>query len=259
MGQKVDAFIKALKEINKIMKADNAQGNQWRYYNTKHGKKTFQATRKAGMYYTNCVSGVQYGLKYAGLATGEQCNWYGSKGIVWLRNGEKKAKEIFYIIDFKGKTVKDAIKDGTLKPGDIITYKTLSHTNVYLGDGKSFDAGHAYCKESGEGAKFIKWIGTTPYQGYQIAYVLRLKDDDNDIQPSKEPKWVGKVSYTEAINVKVGPGSKYDNLPQYPKLNPTNLIDICDETINEAGNKWYYVRIAGQYFGWVYAKHIVKA
>jgi len=82
-----------------------------------------------------------------------------------------------------------------------------------LGDGKSFDAGHAYCKESGEGAKFIKWIGTTPYQGYQIAYVLRLKDDDNNIQPSKKPKWVGKVSYTKAINVKVGPGSKYDNLP----------------------------------------------
>jgi len=27
MGQKVDAFIKALKEINRIMKADNALGN----------------------------------------------------------------------------------------------------------------------------------------------------------------------------------------------------------------------------------------
>ena len=257
MGAKVDAFIAALKYLNTTMKADNKAGHQWRYYNTKHGKSTFEGTRKAGQYYTNCVSGVQYALKHAGLATGAQCNWYGSKGIVWLKDGEKQAKKIFTIINIDGKkTVGQAISDGTLKPGDIITYSTLSHTNAYIGDGKSFDSGHAYCKESGEGAKFIKWIGTTPYKGYKIAKILRLKDTG---EPSKKPKWVGKIKHTAAVPVKVKPGAKEVDLAAYPRLNPGNLIDVCDEGASSAGNKWYFVSIAGKYFGWVYAKRIVKA
>lgn len=261
MGAKVDAFIAALKEMNKQMKADNAVSKQWRYYNGKRSEKTFDAARKAKKYFTNCSGGVYWGLKKAGLATGNQCNWYGTVGgIRWVASdGEKKAKEIFNIIDFKGKTVGNAIKDGSLKPGDIITYKTISHTNVYLGDGKSFDAGHAYCKESGEGARFIKWIGTTPYKNYKIAQVLRLKDTDNSTSKLKtKPKFVAKVSYTQPIAVKIGPASTYASLAEYPILNPGNLIDVCDETINEKGNKWYYIRIAGKYYGWVYAKRVTK-
>ena len=260
MGAKVDAFIAALKDMNKTMKADNAAGKQWRYYNGKRSGKTFAASRKAGKYYTNCSGGVYWGLKQAGLATGEQCNWYGTKGgWRWLSNGEKKAKEIFTIINFNGsKTVAQAIKDGSLQPGDIISYMTISHTNVYLGDGKSFDSGHAYCKESGEGAKFIKWVGSVTCKNYKIAQVLRLKDTDNKTTYNKKPKWVGKVQHTGQINVKVGPSSKDAALIEYPKLNPGNLIDVCDSTVNSAGNKWYYIRIAGKYYGWVLAKRIVK-
>lgn len=261
MGAKVDAFIAALKEINKTMKADIAAGKQWRYYNTRRSEKTFAAARKAGKYFTNCSGGVYWGLKKAGLAKANQCDWYGTRGgINWINsNAEKNAKQIFNVINFNGKTVGNAIKDGSLKPGDIITYKTISHTNVYLGDGKSFDAGHAYCKEAGEGAKFIKWIGTTPYKNYQIAQVLRLKDSDNNTPKYKtKPKFVAKVTYTQPIAVKTGPASTYASLADYPQLNPGNLIDVCDETINEKGNKWYYVRIAGKYFGWVYAKRITK-
>lgn len=257
MGAKVDAFIAALKAMNKQIKADIVDKKQWRYYNGRRSEKTFDAARKAGKYFTNCSGGVYWGLKKAGLATGNQCNWYGTKGgIRWVAaDGEKKAKEIFDIIDFKGKTVGKAINDGSLKPGDIITYKTISHTNVYIGNGKSFDAGHAYCKESGEGAKFIKWIGSTPYKNYQIAQVLRLKDVR---EPSKTPKWVGKVQHTGQISVKVNPGTEEALLSSYPKLNPGNLVDVCDEGTSKAGNKWYYIRIAGQYYGWVYAKRIVK-
>ncbi len=259
MGAKVDAFITALKAMNKQMKADIVDKKQWRYYNGRRSEKTFDAARKAGKYFTNCSGGVYWGLKKAGLATGNQCNWYGTKGgIRWVAaDGEKKAREIFNIIDFKGKTVGKAITDGSLKPGDIITYKTISHTNVYLGDGKSFDAGHAYCKESGEGAKFVKWIGSTPYKNYQIAQVLRLKDTDSLTYKTK-PKFVAKVSYSQPIAVKTGPASTYASLSDYPILNPGNLIDVCDEAINEKGNKWYYVRIAGKYYGWVYAKRITK-
>lgn len=257
MGARADAFVKALKYLNKTMKADNEAGNQWRYYNSKASKSTFAATRKAGKYYTNCVGGVQFALKEAGLATGQHCRWYGQFGIHWFdAAAEKKAKEIFKIIDFKGKSVGTAINDGSLKAGDIVTYKNLTHTNAYIGNGKSFDSGHAYCKESGEGAKFIKWIGTTPYKDQKIAYVLRLKEENEDYD--KTPKWVAKVSYSKPINVKVKPGQSEASLPEYPKLNPGNLVDVCDEGFSAAGNKWYYIRIAGKYFGWVYSKRLTK-
>ena len=256
MGVKVDAFINALKTINKVMRADNAVGHQWKYYNTKRSQSTFDATRKSGKYYTNCAGGVYFGLKKAKLVTGDQCGWYGTKGgIHWTdANSRQKAKKVFKIINFKGKTVGAAIKDGSLKPGDILTYMNISHTNVYIGNGKSFDAGHAYCNGSGEGAKFVRWIGTTPYQGYRIAQVLRLKDNT----VSKKPKWVGQVSYRKPIAVRTSPNVKGELLTDYPSLNPKDLVDVCDETINSLGNKWYYVRIAGKYFGWVYAKRISK-
>ena len=262
MGAKVDAFIKALKEMNQIMKADLAAGHQWRYYNGKRGASTFQGARNQKKYYTNCSTGVYWGLKRAKLATGAQCDWYGTAGgIQWCSaNAEKEARKIFDIIDFKGKKVAQAAKDGSLKPGDIITYKTLYHTSVYLGDGKSFDAGHAYCKESGEGAKFIKWVGNLSHKDNGIAYVLRLKDDSpSKPQPNnKKRKFVGKIKHTGQVPVRVSPDANAALLPEYPSLNPGNLVDVYDEVTNKNGNKWYYVGIANKYFGYVFAKRVVK-
>lgn len=265
MGAKVDAFIKALKEINKQMKADNAAGHQWRYYNGKRAERTFAKAREKGKYYTNCSTGVYWGLRQAGVATLDQCNWYGTKGgIQWTSSdGKKKAEQIFTIVNFNGKTIGNAISDGSLKPGDILTYKNISHTNVYIGNNKMFDSGHAYCKQkSGEGAPFIKWIGG-PSKSSQIAYVLRLKDTDSNptggkTSPVGKRKFVGKIKHTEAVNVRTGPGTNYPLLAEYPKLNPGNLVDVYSEATSNKGNKWYQVGIAGKYYGWVFAKRIMK-
>lgn len=78
------------------------------------------------------------------------------------------------------------------------------------------------------------------------------------ILPSKKPKWVGEV--TTLINVRTSPeiknspnGYPLNPLPQYPMLGKGNLIDVCDDT-KVAG--WYYVRIAGKYYGWVSAQYV---
>lgn len=61
----------------------------------------------------------------------------------------------------------------------------------------------------------------------------------------KTPKWVG-----EAYGLKLVPVYAQHTgamaLPQYPALATGNLFDVCDES----NNRWY-IRIAGQYFGWL--------
>ena len=173
----IEKLLAAMKRFNKIVKEDIANKLFWYYYNTKRSEPTFEATRAAGKRWTNCMGGVAFACKEAGVP-GSALNWYGGRGkIVWLDSkAEANCRKYFDIIKVKTKTVKQCIADGTLQPGDIITYMTIVHTNAYYGNGKSYDTGHAYCDGTGEGAKYRKWIGSTPYQGYKIAYILRLKE-----------------------------------------------------------------------------------
>lgn len=173
-----DKFIEALSSMNKVMKADNEAGHQWKYYNTKNRNKTFAAARKAKNYITNCASGVDWGLKTAGVPE-SALNWYGGIGkIVWVKGDAKaEAKKYFDIIEIKGKkTVYQLYNANELVPGDVLTYMNFTHTNAYYGGKKSFDSGHAYCNGSGEGAQFKKWIGNLASGNAKVAYILRLKN-----------------------------------------------------------------------------------
>ena len=174
-----DKFVEALSSMNKTMKADISAGHQWKYTNVKKRNATFAAARKAKNYLTNCATGVDWGLKIAGVP-GSALNWYGAPGkIVWVKGDAKaEAKKYFDIIEIKGKkTVYQLYNSNELVPGDILTYTNLSHTNAYYGGKKSFDSGHAYCNRgSGEMAAFYKWIGNLVHGNAKVAYILRLKD-----------------------------------------------------------------------------------
>jgi len=176
MGRRA-SLVAAMKRLNRIMKQDNSRGNQWRYYNSKRSKPTFEETRKAGLYITNCMGGISFACKEAGIPA-SALQWYGGKDrIVWLNDDAKAdAKKHFYFFRIK-RSVRECVKKGILQPGDIVTYMSMAHTNAYYGNGKSYDAGHAYCDGSGEGAPYYKWIGPTPYKGYKVAYIVRVKGD----------------------------------------------------------------------------------
>lgn len=75
---------------------------------------------------------------------------------------------------------------------------------------------------------------------------------------NKTPKYTGKVTVNQ-LNVRTGPGTSYSQLVAYPILNKDNLIDVCDEATAANGGKWFYVRIAGKYYGYVSASYIVRA
>lgn len=168
-----------LVRMDLIMRDDTKAKKVWKYKNknTSSLSKTFDAARKNNNRYTNCVSGAQWGIVGIGIPR-EAIQWYGGADrIVWVgKDAEKNCKKYFHVIRIGNKTVKQCIKDGTVVPGDIITYVKLSHTNAFIGNGLSFDTGHAFCSGSGEGAVFKHWVDNTPYQGYKVAYILRLKD-----------------------------------------------------------------------------------
>ena len=171
-----ELFIAKMIQFDNYVQDDNAAGKQWYYYNGKPSKGSFWETRRANMRWTNCCGGVQLAAYAAGVPKKALC-WYLQRGkIVWLNDhAEKDAKEYFDIIDVRTKTLSQCIKDGTVVPGDILGYMTLSHTNAYPMPGFTFDSGHLWCQGKGEGAKYTKWVGPLAYGNYKISYIFRIK------------------------------------------------------------------------------------
>ena len=178
----VTKFIARLRQMDEIVKSDIKNGKTWTYKNknTSSLSKTFTAARSAGNRKTNCSTAVYWGLVESGVVGSDRkaIQWYGNGGFVWLNSHAKSdALKYFDLITVGNKTVKKCISDGTIQPGDIISYVGLGHTNVYLGNSQSFDSGHKNCSGSGEGAKFKCFISGTGYTGYKVAQILRLKNN----------------------------------------------------------------------------------
>ena len=175
---RVQKLCAACVRINQWLLDDIQYGKDWRYYNSGHvSESTFWLTRKANKLYTNCMGGVAFAMKESGLPA-SACSWYGMKGgIRWLNShAEADLRKYADIIKIGGKkTARTLAADGTLCPGDILTFWTFNHTCIYLGNNISYDSGHAYCKEKGEGAHYVKWIGDLSWPTYKVGYIIRLR------------------------------------------------------------------------------------
>lgn len=69
--------------------------------------------------------------------------------------------------------------------------------------------------------------------------------------------FVGEVTASE-LDVRTGAGTNHGKLSSYPILKRGNLVDVLKEKKDTSGNKWYQVRIAGKYTGYVSAQYIKK-
>jgi len=175
---KVQKLVAKCLQFNDYVIWDIKNSRIWRYYNNKRSAKTFWLTRDKKLYMTNCMGGCYFAWEDIGIPT-SALQWYGSKNeIHWLNDHAKKdAEKYFEFIRLNGKTVQKGISDGTIQPGDGLTYEGMAHTNIYLGGGTSFDTGHAYCKGSGEGAEYMKWVGEVPHKTAKVAYIVRMRPD----------------------------------------------------------------------------------
>lgn len=70
--------------------------------------------------------------------------------------------------------------------------------------------------------------------------------------------FVGKVSTASTV-VRTWAGGNYPSIKKWPKLVRGNLVDVMNFTQKATnGASWYYVRIAGKYYGFVAAKDIQR-
>ena len=76
--------------------------------------------------------------------------------------------------------------------------------------------------------------------------------------PSKTPKWTGVVYNCSLLNVRSWAGAENPTIKSWPKLAKGNEVDVCDTIKAKDGSKWYYIRIAGKYYGFVKASYIKK-
>lgn len=172
-------LLEKCKEMNDQMLADIKAGIRWKYSNTRKLSPTFAKARSSKNYYCNCAKMPLWALKMLGIVPESAEGFYGRRdGKLIFKSAEtKKAIQAACdIIDINmKKTVNQAIKDGTLQPGDIVTYyNPLQHTNIYAGNKKWYDSGHAYGGGSGE-APFKTWYGNTVYGSYKISHIIRLR------------------------------------------------------------------------------------
>ena len=175
---RVQKLCAACVRLNQWLVDDIKAGKDWRYYNSGHvSESTFWKTRKCKKYFTNCMGGVAFAMKESGLPA-SACSWYGQKGgtIRWLNNhAEADLRKYADLIKIGNRTPQQLVADGTLCPGDILTFVTLNHTCIYLGNGISYDSGHAYCTEKGEGAHYVKWIGPLSWATSKVGWIIRLR------------------------------------------------------------------------------------
>lgn len=77
---------------------------------------------------------------------------------------------------------------------------------------------------------------------------------------NKTEEFVGRVDVSEAgyLNVRTWAGVEYPNIKSYPILKRGNLVSVCDTVTAANGSKWYYIKIADKYYGFVSSQYIEK-
>lgn len=104
-----------------------------------------------------------------------------------------------------------------------------------------------------------KFVGYIEKTNIKDPNAVVTKPSTSTSKPANKTKYlfVGEVTASE-LNVRTGAGTNHGKLSSYPILKRGNLVDVLKAKKDTSGNKWYQVRIAGKYTGYVSAKYIRK-
>ena len=101
-------------------------------------------------------------------------------------------------------------------------------------------------------------IGWAATKYLQIDGVKNTTATISKKQDKTQRLYTGQVT-ASSLNVRTWAGAEYPNIKKYPTLNKGNKVDVMNFTQKaKDGVSWYYIRIAGKYFGFVSAKYIKK-
>ena len=104
--------------------------------------------------------------------------------------------------------------------------------------------------------KFVGYVEKTNIKDPNSVVVKPSASTNKPASKTKYP-FVGEVTASE-LNVRTGAGTNHGKLSSYPILKRGNLVDVLKTKKDTSGNKWYQVRIAGKYTGYVSAQYIKK-
>lgn len=96
------------------------------------------------------------------------------------------------------------------------------------------------------------------YVGYVEKSNIKNPNAPAATTTAKKYPFVGKVTASK-LNVRKKAGTNNPLLPEYPLLNKDDLVDVLGVVKDSTGTRWYKIRIAAKYTGYVSAKYIVKA
>lgn len=130
---------------------------------------------------SNALLFIRWALREAGLLSKMSGRFNPSTNgdITFTGTAKDELGKQFDIISVKSKTVNQMVASGDLKPGDIVSYVSFNHMNIYAGNGKWYDAGSAYCKGSTEGSEYTSWMGNTKYGNQYVGTIMRKKAASN--------------------------------------------------------------------------------
>ena len=104
----------------------------------------------------------------------------------------------------------------------------------------------------------VGWIWTEYIQKDGVQTSEPPKQEIANKQDKTQRLFVGKVT-ASVLNVRTWAGTEFPQIKSYPTLNRGNLVDVMNytQTAND-GSKWYYIRIAGKYHGFVSAEYVER-
>lgn len=245
---KTTTVIKQCKKFQNQLESDIAAGLKWTYHNpSKYLNEQWSKALKEGKRSCNCALLARWALKEAGLIPQSTGIFYGKSDgtISWSKDTEKAVKKTCDVIKIGNRTVSQLISDGTLKSGDIVTYANLQHTNIYAGSNKWYDAGHAYCTGSGEGAVYKSWYGKTMYGNYKVAYIIRAKKKAGSATSTKFEPYEVKVSIPN-LNIRTGAGTNHELTG---KMTGIGIFTIVEEKSGEGSKTGWGKLKSGA--GWI--------
>lgn len=170
-------------------------------------------------------------------------------GYVWIDWGEEKAvAETWKATSTATSTVDDLYVRET--PNGYVLGQINKGNRVEINGEKS--GMWTKVKVAGIG---IGWAAT---KYLQIDGVKNTTTTISKKQDKTQRLYTGQVT-ASSLNVRTWAGAEYPNIKKYPTLNKGNKVDVMNFTQKaKDGASWYYIRIAGKYFGFVSAKYIKK-
>lgn len=171
-------------------------------------------------------------------------------GYVWIDWGEEKAiAEVWKATGTAASTVDDLYIRET--PNGYVLGQINKGNRVEINGEKSGMWTKVKVAGIGIGWAATKYLEIDGAHNTTATVITKKQDKTQRL-------FTGQVT-ASSLNVRAWAGAEYPNIKKYPTLNEGDKVDVMNFTQKASdGNSWYYIRIAGKYFGFVSAKYIKK-